>query len=119
MLASAEDIAMEPRGKQTRVVGRAAGVDPPNRFERVRVEDDPEHLDNEYLEATEPPPLERRVPTQFLPNESRRLITYNDSPDVPFRYSINAYRGCEHGCVYCCVMPHWADGNKAEIAWQH
>jgi DNA repair photolyase len=91
---------MEPRGKQTRVVGRAAGVDPPNRFESVRVEDDPEHLD-----ATEPPPPERRVPTQFLPNQSRRLITTNDSPDVPFRYSINAYRGCEHGCAYCYARP--------------
>ncbi len=92
--------AMDRQGNQTRVVGRAAGVDPPNRFERVRVEDDPEHLD-----VTEPPPLERRVPTQFLPNQSRRLITHNDSPDVPFRYSINAYRGCEHGCLCSLIMP--------------
>ena len=40
-----------------------------------------------------------------MPNETRRLITHNDSPDVSFRYSINPYRGCEHGCAYCYARP--------------
>jgi DNA repair photolyase len=85
---------------QTRTVGRAAGVAPPNRFERVHAEEDLEHL-----AGTDDLPDVRRLPTLFLPNESRRLITENDSPDVPFRYSINPYRGCEHGCSYCYARP--------------
>ena len=76
-------------------MGRGAGVDPPNRFERVRAEEDLEQLDPDELPA-EP----RRVPTVFLPDASRTIIAKNDSPDVPFRYSINPYRGCEHGCAY-------------------
>ena len=81
-------------------IGRASGVNPPNRFERVHVERDLEQLD-----PTDEPQEPRRVPTVFLPNESRRIISTNDSPDVPFRYSINPYRGCEHGCAYCYARP--------------
>src|SRR5262249_62240593 len=73
---------------------------PANRFERVRLEDD-----WEQLEGTESPASPARVPTLFLPNDTKRLITHNDSPDVPFRYSINPYRGCEHGCAYCYARP--------------
>jgi DNA repair photolyase len=51
------------------------------------------------------PTEERRVPTVFLRDESRTIIASNDSPDVPFRYSINPYRGCEHGCAYCYARP--------------
>lgn len=91
---------MHPQTSRPRTVGRAAGISPPNRFERVRVEDDLEQLDG----ADEVPDV-RRVPTEFLPDRSRTLITQNDSPDVPFRYSINPYRGCEHGCVYCYARP--------------
>jgi hypothetical protein len=80
--------------------GRAAGIDPPNRFERVHAE-----ADWEQLEQADDLPDEHRVPTVFLPSDTRRLITSNDSPDVPFRYSINPYRGCEHGCLCCCIIP--------------
>ncbi len=79
---------------QVRTVGRAAGIAPPNRFERVHWEVDYEQL----AEAADLPDV-RRLHTQFLPDKSRSLITQNDSPDVPFRYSINPYRGCEHGCA--------------------
>ena len=81
-------------------VGRGSGINPPNRFERVHVEDD-----FEQLEALDEAFEEHRLPTVFLPNESRRVIATNDSPDVPFRYSINPYRGCEHGCSYCYARP--------------
>jgi DNA repair photolyase len=47
------------------------------------------------------PPLE----TVVLPEPARSVITRNDSPDVPFEQSINPYRGCEHGCVYCFARP--------------
>ncbi len=56
-------------------------------------------VDDELLDDT------RRVPTVFLPNATRSIITENDSPDIPFRYSINPYRGCEHGCAYCYARP--------------
>ncbi len=91
---------MDSHPSRTSAVGRGAGVNPPNRFERVHVEDDLEHVD-----PADEMPGERRVATVFLPNDSRRLITENDSPDVPFRYSINPYRGCEHGCAYCYARP--------------
>ncbi|MEX2112124.1 MAG: PA0069 family radical SAM protein [Pirellulales bacterium] len=83
-----------------RTVGRAAGIAPPNRFERVHAEFDVEQL----VDADDLPDV-RRLHTQFLPDNSRSLITHNDSPDVPFRYSINPYRGCEHGCAYCYARP--------------
>jgi DNA repair photolyase len=43
--------------------------------------------------------------SEFFPDQTRRLITRNTSPDVPFDRSINAYKGCEHGCVYCFARP--------------
>src|SRR6185436_9486211 len=43
--------------------------------------------------------------TVFYRDISRSVLAENDSPDVPFRYSLNPYRGCEHGCVYCFARP--------------
>ena len=67
--------------------GRGAQTDPPNRFEVIHVEPDFEQL----------APDERPVKTQFLVDHSRSIVSENDSPDIPFRYSVNPYRGCEHG----------------------
>lgn len=80
--------------------GRAAGDNPANRFEAVHPVADFEQLevDDELLEPGNPA-------TQFLPDASQSIIAENDSPDVGFRYSINAYRGCEHGCAYCYARP--------------
>ena len=52
------------------------------------------------LDADLPP-----LPTEVIVDSSRSLITYNDSPDIPFDRSINPYRGCEHGCIYCFARP--------------
>jgi DNA repair photolyase len=71
--------------------GRGASSNPLNRFERIEVE------------SVEAPP--DRVPTEFLRDTSRTIIATNQSPDVPFDASINPYRGCEHGCVYCYARP--------------
>ncbi|MGQ0657341.1 MAG: PA0069 family radical SAM protein [Chromatiales bacterium] len=70
--------------------------------------------DPRYLDATRaafddgwgaedetPPPLQTHVTEE----RSRSIIAHNDSPDIPFRASINPYRGCEHGCVYCYARP--------------
>src|SRR5690606_14117895 len=43
--------------------------------------------------------------TRYLRDSSRTLITTNESPDIPFAASINAYRGCSHGCIYCYARP--------------
>jgi len=72
--------------------GRGASKNPPNRFEGFVRDPDPE--------AESPSPL-----TQFLPDQSKSIIATNESPDVGFEASINPYRGCEHGCIYCYARP--------------
>ena len=72
------------------VHGRGAGGNPANRFQPLEVQG----LDE--VQAREDGPE-----TRFLRDRSRSIITTNDSPDVGFRASLNPYRGCEHGCVYC------------------
>src|SRR5205807_7795434 len=79
------------------VKGRGTAENPANRFERLRVEVDPE-VD---LGPPDEDGERDRVVTELLRDTSRSLITHNDSPDVGFSFSLNPYRGCEHGCVYC------------------
>ena len=76
--------------------GRGSQIAPSNRFGVIRAEADFEHLEHdvEYLEEL------RHHKTEFLPDASKSIISENDSPDIPFRYSLNCYRGCEHGCSY-------------------
>src|SRR6516225_1865766 len=75
--------------------GRGASENPGNRFEVLRYERTPE----DEAEGGPGPA------TLFLKDTSRSLITTNDSPDVGFDASINVYRGCEHGCIYCYARP--------------
>src|SRR6266550_7539231 len=81
--------------------GRGAAINPPNRFERMRVDDDFEHLDGdeEFQDSL------GKVQTQYLIDTSRTIIAHNDCPDVGFTKSINPYRGCAHGCIYCYARP--------------
>jgi DNA repair photolyase len=51
-------------------------------------------------------PEDPSIRTVFLKDETRSIIAYNDSPDVGFNASINPYRGCEHGCIYCFARPN-------------
>jgi DNA repair photolyase len=66
---------------------RGTSANPPNRYESLHIEPD---------EAGE-----GDVPTRYYRDASRSVLAENDSPDVGFRFSLNPYRGCEHGCVYC------------------
>jgi DNA repair photolyase len=75
--------------------GRGCAIQPPNRFERLSISLD------EDVAADQPGPR-----TRFLCDAARSIISRNDSPDIPFGASINAYRGCEHGCAYCYARPY-------------
>lgn len=79
-----------------------ANIDPPNRFVRVRAERDFDHVewDEGYLHGLN----NRRI--EYLADESKTIVAENDSPDVGFRYSVNPYRGCAHGCAYCYARPY-------------
>jgi DNA repair photolyase len=78
--------------------GRGAVASPDNRFSAYSHE----AVDDGWGSLDEPlAPL----PTTLTIDTSRTVLTYNDSPDVGFDRSINPYRGCEHGCVYCFARP--------------
>ena len=85
--------------------GRGTGLNPANRFEPLHHVPDPDC-----------PPEEAADPrTQYFFDGSESLLARNDSPDIPFRYGLNAYRGCEHGCAYCYARPYheylgWGSG---------
>ena len=78
--------------------GRGAASNPSGRYERHRRET----FDDGWGTIDEAPPPLR---TEVRPDASRTVITRNASPDLGFDRSINVYRGCEHGCVYCYARP--------------
>ncbi len=89
------------------VKGRGAVTNPTGRFERERrefVDDGWTAPDGTALA----PGSEARLATTVTVDASRTIIARNESPDVPFDRSINPYRGCEHGCVYCYARPSHA-----------
>ncbi len=77
--------------------GRSAGINPSGRFEPVS-----RHVfDDGWNSLEELPPFKTEVQVE----KPRTIITRNESPDISFDRSINPYRGCEHGCVYCFARP--------------
>jgi DNA repair photolyase len=81
--------------------GRGATSNLANRFESVERRIDGDALDARLADGDLPPsPV-----TETRPETVKSLIAYNDSPDIYFDRSINPYRGCEHGCVYCYARP--------------
>jgi DNA repair photolyase len=81
-----------------RVRGRGTGQNPENRYERIHVEPTEEW----YADAADGTV---RVPTLLYRDTSRSVLAENESPDLGFRFSLNPYRGCEHGCIYCYARP--------------
>jgi DNA repair photolyase len=77
--------------------GRGAQDNPDNRFHTLTRAG----VDDGWNSGDDGPPLT----TQLFVDKSRTVLVYNKSPDVPFDRSINPYRGCEHGCVYCFARP--------------
>jgi DNA repair photolyase len=79
---------------------RGAAENPVNRFEKIQIEpDETWNPDDEYAGRLQGPR------TQFFKDHSNTVIARNDSPDVGFTASLNPYRGCEHGCIYCYARP--------------
>jgi len=83
--------------------GRGAVTNPTGRFESARrvLRDAHWEFDDGGGADDAPPPLRTTVTEETC----RTIIARNDSPDVPFSASINPYRGCEHGCIYCYARP--------------
>jgi len=77
--------------------GRGAGLNPSGRFEVL----ERELVDDGWASLEDLPPFRTEVQVE----KPKTAITRNDSPDIPFDRSVNPYRGCEHGCIYCFVRP--------------
>lgn len=93
--AMIEQTGMRVRPERNR--GRSAGINPSGRFEPVT-----RHVFDDGWESLEHlPPFKTEVQVE----KPRTIITKNESPDISFDRSINPYRGCEHGCVYCFARP--------------
>ena len=75
--------------------GRGSADNPKNRFDRLEYLPEPDAVDPDA------PPLR----TVYLRDDSQKIISWNDSPDVSFDAGLNPYRGCEHGCAYCFARP--------------
>lgn len=85
------------RVRPERSRGRSAGINPSGRFEPIT-----RHVFDDGWDSLEDlPPFKTEVQVE----RPRTIITRNESPDISFDRSINPYRGCEHGCVYCFARP--------------
>jgi DNA repair photolyase len=87
--------------RPARTKGRGAGSNREGRFEAIArtIEDDGWYRDED---------APARPRTEVVIERARSIISRNESPDVPFTQSINPYRGCEHGCIYCFARPSHA-----------
>jgi DNA repair photolyase len=95
------------------ITGRGTTLNTVNRFDSQKIVMEP--YDGEEFEEGERPLLR----TEFLKDSSKSIVAENDSPDIPFRYSINPYRGCEHGCAYCYARPtHEYLGHSAGLDFE-
>ena len=76
-------------------------IDPPNRFQKIHLELDREQLSDDDDDVGGEP--HRKI--EYLEDDSQSIVSENRSPDIPFRYSVNPYRGCIHACSYCYARP--------------
>lgn len=91
---------------QARLKGRGAQSVPSGRFESLKIEPLSYEVGEEasttsgFEEGVKP-----HLHTRFYEDKTSSIIARNDSPDIPFEASVNPYRGCEHGCIYCFARP--------------
>jgi DNA repair photolyase len=94
-------IVQENPQSRAAIHGRGASWSPANRFEKL-------HVDLNELDVVDVPHETEERPrrgTQYFVDGTKSIITRNNSPDVGFETSLNPYRGCEHGCIYCYARP--------------
>ena len=94
-------VIVETPQSHAAVRGRGASWSPANRFEKLHIDLTDVDVVEGALETEERP----RRPTQYFRDGTKSIITRNTSPDVGFETSLNPYRGCEHGCIYCYARP--------------
>ena len=92
---------MSPEQPKPNPKGRGSHLRLANRFEAVRLELDFEQCDGDDELLAELSHCE----TEYFADRSQSVVTENDSPDIGFRFSLNPYRGCSHGCSYCYARP--------------
>jgi len=80
---------------------RGTGLNTPNRFEKIYTDYKDKDVEGYYDEYEEP----QKIPTIYYFDNTKTILAKNDSPDLGFDFSINPYRGCEHGCIYCYARP--------------
>ena len=94
-------VVKEPPQSSVSIRGRGASWSPANRFEKL-------HVDLTDVDCVDVDPVSEEQPrraTQYFRDGTKSIITRNNSPDVGFETSLNPYRGCEHGCIYCYARP--------------
>ncbi|MDQ3021015.1 MAG: PA0069 family radical SAM protein [Bacteroidota bacterium] len=84
--------------------GRGSQFNPPNRFEQIYIDNNSFEV-GEHIEFFDDEDTEKKVPTIFYNDHTKTILSKNNSPDLGHGYSINPYRGCEHGCIYCYARP--------------
>ena len=86
---------------------RGAGLNPGNRFETVRLHVLGEEIDRQWVEQQNEDGSTHRVERQVFFDRTQRIINQvAKTSDVPFDWTLNPYRGCEHGCIYCFARPY-------------
>ncbi len=86
---------------------RAAGLNPGNRFEDIRLHVLGEELDRQWIEREGDEGRLQRVERRVYLDKTRSVINrVAKTSDVPFDWTLNPYRGCEHGCIYCFARPY-------------
>jgi DNA repair photolyase len=96
-------VPVVPEEAQSRqaIHGRGASWSPANRFERLHID----LRDADVVQIDEDDKGRPKRETQYFRDGTKSIITRNNSPDVGFETSLNPYRGCEHGCIYCYARP--------------
>jgi DNA repair photolyase len=97
-----ENAASVPSPRPPGHRGRGAAINPGNRFESISLHVLGEHIDRELEENGGELP---RPATTILDDRTRSILNRVDSPDLSMEWTVNPYRGCEHGCIYCYARP--------------
>jgi DNA repair photolyase len=105
-----DDAREDARKARTPIKGRGAASYVRGRFEKTAVHGEDDGWGSVYANARDDSsdPIAPHPDTRVTEERARSVISRNDSPDIGFSQSLNPYRGCEHGCVYCFARPSHA-----------